>query len=70
MEALADPIIHVNVVYGSNYEIKDTLIDRVRRRVDRDKVFDRVLRATVIKKPAVKRIQEQFASQFGFKFKE
>ncbi|KAF7840378.1 putative disease resistance protein [Senna tora] len=70
MEALADPNTHIIGVYGSNYEIQEGLLPKVSKRVDRDNMFDVVLTVTVKKKPKVKKIQDEIASQLGFKFSE
>ncbi|KAI9121810.1 hypothetical protein K1719_007200 [Acacia pycnantha] len=68
MEVLAEPNAHLIGVYGSNHELKHTLIEKVCRRVLRDKLFDRVLTVTVSKKPDVKKIQEEIACQLGLTF--
>ncbi|XP_028783189.1 disease resistance protein RPS5-like [Neltuma alba] len=68
MEALVDPNTHLIGVYGSHDQFKDALLEKVRRRVHRDKLFDMVLTATVTKKPDVKKIQEDIARQLGFSF--
>ncbi|XP_028755761.1 probable disease resistance protein At5g47260 [Neltuma alba] len=68
MEALADPNTHLVGVYGSDDEIKDTLLQRVYRRVQRDQLFGVVVTAKVTKYPDVKKIQEDIACQLAFTF--
>ncbi|XP_054776286.1 uncharacterized protein LOC129284826 [Prosopis cineraria] len=68
MEALTDPTIHLIGVYGLHDEIKDTLLQRVRRRVQRDQLFDMVVTAAVTKYPDMRKIQEDIASQLGLAF--
>ena len=50
IEALADPNTHLIGVYGSDDDIKDTLLQRVCRKVERDKLLDVVLTVTITKK--------------------
>ncbi|KAI9127057.1 hypothetical protein K1719_001616 [Acacia pycnantha] len=68
IEVLADANAHLIGVYGSNDELKDVLVEKVCRRVGRDKLFDKDLTITLTKKPDVKKIQEEIASQLGFTF--
>ncbi|XP_054790035.1 disease resistance protein SUMM2-like [Prosopis cineraria] len=68
VEALSDPNTHLIGVYGSHDEIKDTLLQRVRRRVQRDQLFDMVVTAAVTKYPDMRKIQEDIASQLGLTF--
>ncbi|XP_028755783.1 probable disease resistance protein At1g61300 [Neltuma alba] len=70
MEALADPDTHLIGVYGLDDEIKDTLLQRVYRRIQKDNLFDLVLTATVTRKPDVKKVQDELASQLGFTFRQ
>ncbi|XP_028755756.1 disease resistance protein RPS5-like [Neltuma alba] len=70
MGALADPNTHLLGVYGSDDEMKDTLLQRVYRRVQRDQQFGMVVTATVTKNPDVRKIQEDIAHQLGFTFNQ
>ncbi|KAK4259511.1 hypothetical protein QN277_005835 [Acacia crassicarpa] len=68
MDVLAEPNAHLIGVYGSNHELKHTLIEKVCRRVLRDKLFDRVLIVTASKKPDVKKTQEEVTCQLRLTF--
>ncbi|KAK4259510.1 hypothetical protein QN277_005834 [Acacia crassicarpa] len=68
MEALADPNTHLIGVYGSDDAIKDALLEKVYRRVQRDKVFGMIVRASITKYPDLRKIQENIASQLGLTF--
>jgi len=71
MEALADVDTHTVGVYGLSDEIKDTLFQRVCRRIYRDGLFDVVLIATVrTTRPDAMKIQNDIARQLGFAFTE
>lgn len=70
MKALADPNIHIIGVFGSSHDVQDCFLPKVRRRIDRDKVFDVVLSVTISKKANVKKIQDEIAGQLGFNFNE
>ncbi|KAI9127040.1 hypothetical protein K1719_001599 [Acacia pycnantha] len=67
-EALADPNTHLIGVYGSDNEIKDGLLEKVYRRVQRDKMFGLVVRSPITKYPDLRKIQENIASQLGLSF--
>ncbi|KAF7840373.1 putative disease resistance protein [Senna tora] len=68
MQALSEPNTHSIGICGSSST--NTILDKVRRRVERDKLFDVVLTANVTEKPDVKKIQDQIASQLRFNFSE
>ncbi|KAF7840380.1 cyclic phosphodiesterase-like [Senna tora] len=68
MKALANPHTHIIGVIGSKDEIEDRFIPKVRRRIERDKVFDVVLTVTISKKPDLNKIQDEIAGQLGFNF--
>ncbi|KAI9127125.1 hypothetical protein K1719_001684 [Acacia pycnantha] len=68
MEAIVDHNTHLIGVYGSDDAIKDDLLEKVYRRVQRDKMFGMVLRASLTKYPDLRKIQENIASQLGLTF--
>ncbi|KAK4259514.1 hypothetical protein QN277_005838 [Acacia crassicarpa] len=70
MEALADPNTHLIGVYGSDDAIKETLLEKVYRRVQRDKMFGMVVRASITKYPDMRKIQENIATQLGLTFNQ
>ncbi|XP_028755782.1 probable disease resistance protein At5g47260 [Neltuma alba] len=68
METLADPNKHLVGVYGLDDEIKDILLQRVYRRIERGNLFGMVVTTTVSRYPDVRKIQDEIARKLGFAF--
>ncbi|KAK4259512.1 hypothetical protein QN277_005836 [Acacia crassicarpa] len=69
MQALADPNTHLFGVYDSDDVIKERLREIVYRKVQRDKMFGKVVRPPIPKKPELRKIQKDIARELGLTFK-
>ncbi|KAK3441722.1 hypothetical protein EUGRSUZ_B02038 [Eucalyptus grandis] len=67
MKAIADDKVHVIGVYGPGGVGKSKLLEDVKRRVEREKLFDEVAMADVSRNPDLKRIQGEIADALGLK---
>nr|KYP36342.1 Disease resistance protein At4g27190 family [Cajanus cajan] len=70
MTALTQPNIVILGVYGLSITRKRNVVEKITRRVQRDGVFDMVVMASVMKRPDLKRIQEELGSMMSLQFQE
>ncbi|EOY11233.1 NB-ARC domain-containing disease resistance protein, putative isoform 2, partial [Theobroma cacao] len=70
IEALKDSTTSMIGVYGTGGVGKTTLVNEVARRVQEDKLFGWVAKATVTRTPDIKNIQYEIAESLGLKLNE
>ena len=70
MEALRDPNINRIGVWGMGGVGKSTLVKQVAEQAAQEKLFDKVVAASVLQTPDLKRIQGELADMLGMKFEE
>ncbi|RDX93363.1 putative disease resistance protein, partial [Mucuna pruriens] len=70
MMALGQPHIIILGVYGSSDARKDNVVEKITRRVERDKLFDVVVMARVMNKPDLRRIQGELGDMLGLQLQE
>ena len=70
MEALREENINRIGVWGLGGVGKTTLVKRVAEQAEQDKLFDKVIMASVFQTPDYKEIQHHFADKLGMKFEE
>lgn len=68
--ALTRPNIIKLGVYGSSNAKMDSVVEKIIRRVKRDNLFDLIVRASVKKKPELKRIQGEVGNMLGLQILE
>lgn len=61
MMALEQPHINILGVYGSSNERKRNVVKKITRRIQRDKLFDEVVMASVMKKPDLQLHEKGYA---------
>ncbi|KAH1050807.1 hypothetical protein AAZX31_08G116700 [Glycine max] len=70
MTALTQPNIGLLGLYGSSNANKENVVEKVTRRVERDGLFNVVVKTCVMKKPDLKRIQGELGNALGLQLHE